>query len=127
MTEIWFTATKKFDPSTGDEWRKYLEWAKIPHLREIISLDSSLRPQELRNLIKSDWEHNIHEDYRIAFFKDLDYLVARFSEKQDSVNILAVCLEPAFDVRETFKDGRFVFQGYDLVGKGDVSAIKLML
>ena len=123
MAEIWFTATEKFDLSLGDKWRKYFEWAKIPYLKEVISLDSSRRPPELWNLVKSDWEHNIQEDYRIAFFKDLDYLLEPFAERQNSVNILAVCLEPSFDVRETLQDNRFVFQGYDLVGKGDVSAI----
>ncbi len=123
MSEIWFTAIKKFDPSVGEEWQKFFSRAQIPQLKEVISLDSSLRPQELWELIESDWQHNIHEDYRIAFFKDLDYLLKRFSEKRGSVNILAVCLEPLFDVRETFQDHRFIFQGYDLVGKGDVSAI----
>jgi hypothetical protein len=123
MEEIWFTATKKFDPSVGDEWWKYIDWAGIPQLKEVVSLDSSRRPPELWNLIESDWEHNIHEDYRIAFFKDLDYLISRFGEKRDSVNILAVCLEPSFDIREALQDNRFLFQGYDLVGKGDVSAI----
>jgi hypothetical protein len=118
MTEIWFTAVHAFDASRGDEWQKYLDWAKIPQLKEVISLDSALCPSEFTNLSESDWEHNIHADYRTTFFKDVDYLLERFSGKRTSTNILAVCLEPSFDVRATFPDDRFRFQGYDLVGDG---------
>jgi hypothetical protein len=123
MSEIWYTAQKKFDPSLGKEWGKYQDWAKIPQLTELISLDTTYRPQELWDLVPSDWQHNIHQDYRIAFFTNLDYLLERFSNKHDSINILAISLEPTLDVQEIFKDGRFVFMGYDLTGKGDVSAI----
>ena len=123
MSEIWFTATEKFNPSLGRKWIEFYNWAKIPQLKEIISLDSSYRPKELLNLIESDWDYNIHQDYLIAFFRNLEYVLKRFSGRKDSVNILAVSLEPDFDVRETFNDNRFIFQGYDLVGKGNVSAI----
>ncbi len=123
MSEIWFTATEKFDPSLGEEWVKYYNWAKIPQLKEIVSLDTTHRPQELWELADSDWEYNIHKDFLITFFWDLNYLLKRFGDKRDRVNILAVCLEPSFEAREMFKDPRFEFQGYDLVGKGDVSAI----
>ena len=122
MSGIWFTAANKFDPSLGEEWVKYYDWAKIPQLKEVISLDTTHRPQELWKLIDSDWQYNIHQDYLIAFFWDLEYLLQRFASKRDEVNILAVCLEPSFEVREVFKDSRFEFQGYDLLGEG-VSAI----
>ncbi len=123
MSGVWFTATKKFDPSIGEEWAKYYDWARIPQIKEVISLDSARRPPELWNLIDTDWDHNIHQDYLIAFFWDLDYLLGRFSNKRDSINILAVCLEPSFEVREMYQDSRFEFQGYDLVEAGSVSAI----
>jgi hypothetical protein len=123
MSEIWFTATKKFDPSLDEEWAKYYEWANIPQLKAIVSLDITHRPQDLWELVDSDWEYNIHKDFLITFFWDLDYLLKRFAEQRDSINILAVCLEPSSDARELFQDPRFAFQGYDLVGNGDVSAI----
>ncbi len=122
MSGIWFTAAKKFDPSLGEEWVKYYDWANIPQLREIISLDTTHQPQELRELTDSDWQYNIHQDYLIAFFWDLDYLLQRFASVRGEVNILAVCLEPSFEVRETLQDSRFEFQGYDLLGEG-MSAI----
>src|SRR5512143_3381966 len=106
MSGIWFTATKRFDPSRGDEWVKYYEWAKIPQLREIVSLDSTHQPQELQELLDSDWQYNIHLVYLTAFFWDLDYLLQRFDTQRSKVNILAVCLEPSFEVRETFQDDR---------------------
>jgi hypothetical protein len=123
MSEIWYTATRKFDPSIGGDWISYFNWANIPQLEEVISLDPTHRPQELCQLVDADWEYNIHKDYLTTYFRDLAYLIERFAGKLDVVNILAVCLEPSSDVLETFKDDRFVFQGYDLVGKGDVSAI----
>ncbi len=112
---IWYTVIKKFDPTIGQEWIKFQGWAKIPHLRELISLNFFLRPDELWKLIDSDWNYNIHVDYFISFFWDLDYILKRFENIRDKVNILAVCLEPSSEVRESFKDSRFEFQGYDLL------------
>jgi len=123
MSGIWYTATRKFDPSIGEEWIKYRDWAKIPQLKELISLDTTQRSPELWHLIDSDWEYNIHKDGLISFFWDLAYLCQRFENKRAEVNILAVCLEPSFEVRDSFKDRRFAFQGYDLIGEGDISAI----
>ena len=123
MSGIWYTATMKFDPSRGAAWVSYYEWAKIPPLRELVTLDTTHRAEELWVLIEPDWTYNIHKDYLIAFFWNLDYLLQRFENKRDNVNILAVCLEPSFEVREIFKDSRFEFQGYDLIGEGDISAI----
>ncbi|MBI9051643.1 MAG: hypothetical protein JEZ00_19625 [Anaerolineaceae bacterium] len=121
--EIWYTTTEKFDPSWGTTWDKYIEWIKLSQLVEVISLCSFHHPDELYELIDEDWKYNIHQDYRISYFTDLNYLLKRFSGKQNRTNILAVCLEPEFDVRDSLSDSRFVFQGYDLVGKGDPSAI----
>ncbi len=123
MSGIWCTAIEKFDPSVDIVWEKYQSWAKIPQLRERVSLDHNLRPKALWDLIDTDWAHNIHHDYLIAFFWDLDYLLKRFENNRDKLNILAVCFEPSFEVRESLKDSRFEFQGYDLVEPGDPSAI----
>ena len=123
MSGIWYTATRKFDPSIGEEWVQYRDWAKIPQLKELISLGTTHRPQELWALIDSDWEYNIHQDFLISFFWDVEYLCQRFAHKRAEVNILAVCLEPSFEMRGSFNDPRFAFQGYDLLGDGDISAI----
>ena len=120
---IWYTAIKKFDPTIGQEWIKNQSFAKIPHLRELISLSNFLRPRELRELIDSDWNYNIQVSYFISFFWDLNYVLKRFENIRDKVNVLAVCFEPSFEVRESFKDRRFEFYGYDLVERGDLSII----
>jgi hypothetical protein len=112
---IWYTVIKKFDPTIGQEWIKYQGWAKIPQLRALISVDSYLKPDELWKLIDSDWNYNIQVSYFITFFWDLDYILKRFENIRAKVNVLAVCLEPSSEVRESFKDSRFEFQGYDLL------------
>jgi len=96
---------------------------KTPQLKELITLDTTHRIPELWELIDSDWEFNIHKDYLISFFWDLDYLLKRFSGLTDGLNILGVSLEPSFEVADTFGGDRFDFQGYDLIGEGDISAI----
>jgi len=120
---IWYTAIKKYDASIGNEWAKYYSYVKIPQLRELISLDHNLRPKELWELIDSDWNYNIQVSYFISFFWDLNYVLKRFENIRDKVNVLAVCFEPSFEVRESFKDHRFEFYGYDLVERGDSSII----
>jgi hypothetical protein len=37
-----FIATERFDPTDGEKWQKYCEWAKIPALVEVVSLDALL-------------------------------------------------------------------------------------
>ena len=97
--EVWYSAREKFDPKNGSGWDKYVQWAQLPQLKEVISLDTSLCPSMFRELIDEDWNHNIHQDHRISYFKDLDYVVGRIKEKKDAVNVLAVVFEPASDPR----------------------------
>ena len=59
-----------------------------------------------------------------SFFTNIEYLRARLAGRT-SINILAVMREPSLQDVQTFTDGRFVFQGYDLIerpGQG-ISAI----
>ncbi len=44
MIEPWYVAVEPFDPSFADNWTNYMEWAKLPQLEEVVSLDSSLCP-----------------------------------------------------------------------------------
>jgi hypothetical protein len=123
MSGIWFTVTEKFSPKNGAEWDEYYAWANIPQLKEVISIGANHKAKELWDLIAADWDYNIHMDYLITFFWDLNYLLERFSARLNEVNILAVSLEPSQDVCDVFDDARFSFQGYDLAGTGDFSAI----
>lgn len=123
MPEIWFTAANKMDPSLGEEWASYLAWIQRPQLKESITLDVMSRAGEVQNPSGADWDHNVQQHYRIHYYRDLDYLLERCAGNRKRLNILAACLEPPSDARELFDDPRFEFQGYDLIGYGDISAV----
>src|SRR5512146_947479 len=123
MEDIWYTAMDKFDPSLGDEWIRYVEWAQLPQLTECISLDGTHRPHELTELIPSDWDHNVQRDYCISYFWDVEYVLERFAHRRQQVNILAILFDPPFEVRDLRPHARFTFQGYDLIDMYQISAI----
>src|SRR5688572_14478905 len=108
--EFWFTARRKFGPSFGIEWEKYIQWANLPQLQEVVSLDAILCPNMFAELMEEDWHYNIQEDYRISFFRDLDHVVGRMRTKLD-VNIMAIVYEPPTDPTVIFLDNRFEFCG----------------
>lgn len=123
MTEFWFIAVERFGPVDEERWHSYVNWAKLPQLREVVSLDALLCPTVINELIEEDWQHNIHEHFRTHFFRDLEYLVFRINNLKDAT-ILAVVLEPQTDVKYALNDSRFAFHGYDLIEEGSgVSAI----
>ena len=72
-----FIATERFGASEGERWKSYYEWAQIPNLVEVVSLDSILCPCLVTELVDEDWKHNVHEDSLLEFFYDLDYLLTR--------------------------------------------------
>src|SRR5512142_1542224 len=104
MPDIWYTATERFDPSLGEEWARYIAWAQLPQLTECISLDCTHRAQELEHLIDSDWQHNVQRDYCTEYFWDVDYVLQRFAQRREQVNILAISFDPPFEVREILGD-----------------------
>ncbi len=121
MAEIWFTVTEKFGPEKGEAWREYMEWIQRPQLAECITLDVTHRV--IGQLRDEDWKHNVQANYLTHFFRDLDYVLQRFAKDPQGINILAACMEPPTEARALFDDPRFEFQGYDLMGFGDISAI----
>jgi hypothetical protein len=72
-------ATERLDQSNGESWRAYCEWAKIPGLAEVVSLDSLLCRRLIEEFIDEDWEHNVREDSRLDYFYYLDYLRGRWA------------------------------------------------
>jgi hypothetical protein len=58
MTPL-FIATERFDPSNGQKWLGYVEWAKIPKLTEVVSLDSMLCSHLVTDFSDEDWKHNV--------------------------------------------------------------------
>lgn len=111
---ISFVALEKFDPS-NEGWEKYVEWAQLPQLREVISLDCSLCPSILNELNDEDWK-NISKKEKSFFglFSNLDYLLKRISGFKD-LQISAVSKNPKEASVSSFADSRFQFKGFDLV------------
>lgn len=114
MKPVWYTAREKFGPGRADAWAAYQAWARLPQLVEVVSLDNSLCPNVVRELIPEDWRHNVQQDFKIDFFTDLDYLINRVGERS-GLNILAVLEEPDPEDIQTFQDERFSFKGFDLL------------
>lgn len=120
---VLFTAVQRFDPSCGEEWERYVEWSKLTHLREVISLDNILCENIFLQLTTEDWNHNVQEDYKIHLFWDLDYVVER-TAGNDRVNVLGAWQNPTMEDVKSFADPRFTFCGFDVVDVCcDVSAL----
>jgi len=122
-----YTATARFGPglvaSWGGSWEDYVAWSGLTQLSEVVTLDGMLCRQVIDEISDEDWKHNVHEDYLINFFWDLDYLIERVREFP-AVQILAAVRNPSADRAHVLDDERFDFQGYDLVDrKGGVSAL----
>jgi len=66
MSKPLFIAVEPFDPSDGEAWWKYCEWAKIPTLTEVITLDSALCRRIITEFEDEDWSHIVNEDFRKA-------------------------------------------------------------
>jgi hypothetical protein len=113
MTPL-FLATEKFTPSDGARWQSYIEWAKIPNLVEIVSLDAILCPRIGSELVGEDWNHVIQENFRLDYFRHLDYLLQRVAGVMRR-NILGLYRNPASHIDTAPADGPFVFVGYDLI------------
>jgi hypothetical protein len=121
-----YAAHQRFSPADGGRWTTYLRLSGLVHLRELVTLDKSpvISPLAFDSVIDEDWRHNVAEDYRTFFFRDLDHLLARVGNIE-GVNILAAIENPApEDVRLSPGSG-FAFQGYDLVDArfNDTSAL----
>ncbi len=117
MVEPWYIAVEPFDPNFADNWTSYMEWAKLPQLEEVVSLDCSLCPCVIGDFEEEDWGHNVQEDEMTHFFRDLDYLLTRVRDVE-AVNLLAAVHNPSEECSGVLADPRFEFAGYDLIGIG---------
>lgn len=115
-----YTARAIFDNThrhtNGMNWDKYLEWSKLIHLTELVSLDGMLN----EILVGPDYEdgedwnfiHNCNQ-YQTGFFTTLDYVFKRLQAKED-FNLIMVVIEPNIECKEIVIDG-FKFIGYELL------------
>jgi len=114
MTAPLFIATERFDPSDGEKWQKYCDWAKIPGLVEVVSLDSMLCKRLINKIQDEDWLHIVNENFRLAYFYDLDYLMQRVQDIPRK-SILGLYRNPELHIEVAPGPGVFGFVGYDLI------------
>lgn len=126
--KILYTARGTFDKYSNEDgmpWKKYIEWSKLTHLTELVSLDEILN----EILVEPDYENEddynfIHfiESFQTGFFTTLDYVFKRIKTK-DRFNLLAVVIEPDQNCEDIKIDG-YEFLGYDLLDQSfDISAL----
>ena len=109
-----FIALERFDPSDGEKWHSYTQWANIPALEEVISLDTSLCPRIIREFGPDDWAQSMHADVAIDYFSNLEYLLQRVAGTPRK-NILGLYRNPEAPIDQSPGAGEFVFVGYDLI------------
>ena len=109
-----FIATERFDSNDGEKWTKYLDWARIPQLVEVVGLDSMLCPRIATELSDEDWNHIVCEDFRLNYFLHLDYLKHRTRDARRK-NILGLYRNPETHIETSPATGHFCFTGYDLI------------
>ena len=114
MNEPLFIATERFDPSDGEKWQKYFQWAKIPALIELISLDVALCGRLIKEPANEDWQHIVTENFRLDYYYHLDYLIRRIGDKSRR-NVLGLYRNPGAHISKSPAPGDFVFVGYDLI------------
>jgi hypothetical protein len=114
MTTPLFIAVESFDPSDGEKWKGYCDWAKIPGLVEVVSLDAMLCRHLISEFQDEDWRHNVKEDFRLDYFYDLDYLLQRVKDIPRR-NVLGLYRNPEVHVAAAPAPGGFGFVGYDLI------------
>ena len=121
--ETLFAARRPFEPSAGDAWDRYVAWSGLSQLQEVVSLDTMLCPAAPEALTAADWEHNVHADHLVFFFRSLDYLLKRVNG-DGPLNILALLQNPTAADLTGVALGGFDFAGFDVVDvQGDVSAL----
>ena len=102
----------------GMSWQKYIEFSRLSHLTELVSVDGMLNEVlvEPDHDNADDWNYIVVDnDYSTGFFTSMDYVLKKI-KPIDRFNLLAVVIEPPQDCKFiTIED--FEFVGYDLIDK----------
>jgi hypothetical protein len=107
-----FSAHQRFDPSCGDSWTDFIQYSGFNHILEVVSTDEMLCPSVLNELSDEDWQYNIHADYKVFYFHDLDYLKRRIEYDANRHNVLSLIERPD---SPTVAQVGFEFCGYDVL------------
>ena len=123
-----YTARGTYDKTYNEDgmsWVKYIEWSKLTHLTELVSLDGMLN----EILVEPDYENaddwnyiQTIEQYQTNFFTTSEFVFKRIKYK-DKFNLLTVVLEPDIDCKD-IKIDNYEFVGYDLLDQDfNISAL----
>ncbi|MCE7040357.1 hypothetical protein [Dyadobacter sp. CY312] len=114
-----YTARGKYDNTYNGEgmsWGGYIEWSKLTHLTELVSLDGMLN----EILVESDYDNaedwdfiHVVGQYQTGFFTTEEYVLRKLKTK-NRFNFLAVTIEPDQDCKNIHIEN-FVFVGYELL------------
>src|SRR5687767_5901126 len=102
--EIWFTARKKFDEqhSEPDFWGRYINWARLFQVKELVGLDCSLSEPAFKFDAQdpSTYEYLIIDElYSTDLFNSLQYVLSKIAGTT-GFNLLAVQKNPECDCSE---------------------------
>ena len=97
-------------------WNSFIEWSKLTHLTELLSLDAML----IETLVEPDYDNaddwnfiHLFGQQQTGFFTTLDYVFKRM-KPQDKFNLLTVVVEPDRECKDLNIDG-YEFVGYELL------------
>jgi len=112
LVQPFYIATERFD-AASDGWVAYCEWAEIPNLEELVSLDGMLCPPVFQFGTPEDWENSIQVGRWIEY-GDLEPLLER-AKGIARRNILAVYRNEERMVGMVPTQKPFEFIGFDLL------------
>jgi hypothetical protein len=116
-----YTATETYAPDYdegGFSWAKFIEFSKLAHLTELVSLDTMLNGSivEQDNENPEDWKFSVVDNlYVTGLFNSLNYVVEKVKGKE-RFNLLTVVKEPDHKCEE-IEIPDFEFVGYELLDK----------
>jgi hypothetical protein len=112
VTDWLYTARERFTPANTGRWADYVAWIGFTHIEELVTLDHILCAELIDELTDADWLHNVHADFRIKWFRDVDYLRQRFPWRIGRDQILAMIEKP---IAEYPPPPGFTACGFDIV------------
>lgn len=80
---MFYKIIEKFGPESGDRWKSYIEWRKLP-LDSFDSVDNMMRPDLFEPTTAEDWENCVNEDYKLSLLTNLDYAKALAKQNTNS-------------------------------------------
>ena len=117
--KYWYTARQACSPierNDAMDWDAYMNWARLYHLKELVSLDTMLCGLAMHVDYESEelYRHMlVDNEYGTDLFDSLEFVLSKIKSK-NHINLLAVVKEPNQECRDMIHND-FTFQGYELL------------